>query len=267
MANHTNQTDMFSPYILTSRAKIIEEDPTNRFSIGEAFLVKNRNNTETVVVPESVLEIPPPPPPPSPPPQQVKAMPISRLEIKSEMKKSKTATLASSAAAHPSDQSPINSSNEAPSLQSEAIAELQPATASQTMDPAKYCKLCDISVTSEMHMRLHLAGAKHAKKLRQLGEPPYTEEPHTLSQCIQDEAISIRPKMKVHANVNTNTNANANGNPTDSVAAATSLIDYSVFRTPSGQYYCQVCDLSVTSEVTLSQHFASKRHLKTTKRK
>lgn len=231
--------------------------------------MKNSNNTETVVVPESVLETPPPPPPPSPPSQPVEAKPISRPEIKPETKKSKTTTLVSSAAAHPLDKSLINSSNETSLPQSEVILELQPATASQVLDPAKYCKLCDISVTSEMHMRLHLAGAKHAKKLRQLGEPPYSEEPHTISQCIQEESIPIRPKMKVQVNLNANThvNASANGNATDCASTTTPIIDYSVFRTPSGQYYCQVCDLSVTSEVTLSQHFASKRHLKTTKRK
>lgn len=238
------------------RAKIIEEDPTNRFSIGEAFLVKSKNNLETVVVPESVLETPPPPPPPTPlsPPQpqlENKSIPPSEI-LSAKDKLNKTA--------HSFDKS-LNILNEtAASLQSDVMSELQStATASQSVDPSKYCKLCDISVTSEMHMRLHLAGAKHAKKLRQLGEPPYTEEPpHTLSQCILDGSIQNRPKMK----------AITNGNATEhSVGATTPLIDYSVFRTPSGQYYCQVCDLSVTSEVTLSQHFASKRHLKTTKRK
>lgn len=250
---------IFIPIPLFYRAKIIEEDPTNRFSIGEAFLMKNKNNTETVVVPESVLETPPPPPPP---PQPIEADPISHLEIIPEKSKSKKSITVSSTPApvHSFDQM-LSNPREMSSLQSDVQAELQPATASQSVDPTKYCKLCDISVTSDMHMRLHLAGAKHAKKLRQLGEPPYTEEAHTLTQCILDESILNRPKMKANANVN------ANGNAGDSVATATPHIDYSVFRTPSGQYYCQVCDLSVTSEVTLSQHFASKRHLKTTKRK
>lgn len=112
-------------------------------------------------------------------------------------------------------------------------------------DLSKYCDVCDISVTSEMHMRLHLNGAKHAKKLRQLGEPPHTDGPDTLSQCIMNESTTTkRPKH----------------NPIGENMGNT---DFSVFRTPSGQYYCQVCDLSVTSEVTLSQHFNSKRHIRT----
>ena len=112
-------------------------------------------------------------------------------------------------------------------------------------------------------MRLHLAGAKHAKKLRQLGEPPYTEVPHTLSQCILEETTAKRPK---HINTVTATAVVASSAAVASDGGA-NAVDYSVFRTPSGQYYCQVCDLSVTSEVTLAQHFASKRHIKSVKRK
>lgn len=247
-------TTVFFCIFHTFRAKILEEDPTNRFSIGEAFLVQNKNNTETVIVPESVLETPPPPPPSSPPP----APKPSSLEATLECPKIE---IIAPSLAKPS----VNCSNEAPPPQTEKVLELQPVS-TQSLDPAKYCKLCDISVTSEMHMRLHLAGAKHAKKLRQLGEPPHTEEPHTISQCIQEDPISIR-LAKAAANVNAVKSVAAAAGAAPLAAIATSHIDYSVFRTPSGQYYCQVCDLSVTSEVTLSQHFASKRHLKTTKRK
>lgn len=221
--------------------KINEEDPTNRFSIGEAFLVKNKNNTETVIVPESVLKEPPPPPPP--------------LETISDMGNESKDIASSGSIAF--DKSPDNliekkpppppSSPQKPVID---VARSQPVIApSASIDPNKYCQICDISVTSEMHMRLHLAGAKHAKKLRQLGEAPYTEEPHTLSQCILDESTMMRSKSIAIE------------------SGTTSSIDFSVFRTPSGQYYCQVCDLSVSSEITLSQHFASKRHLKTTKKK
>lgn len=201
-------------------------------------------------MPESVLATPPPPPPPTP------SSPFEEITSQ-ENKPKRVIHSVSTAVASPLDK-PSNNTNETLSLQSDVMPS-QPVAASSSVDPSKYCKLCDISVTSEMHMRLHLAGAKHAKKLRQLGEPPYTEEPHTLSQCILDESILVRPKAKPIVNVNANV--------FDGGAATVPAIDYSVFRTPSGQYYCQVCDLSVTSEVTLSQHFASKRHLKTTKKK
>lgn len=102
--------------------------------------------------------------------------------------------------------------------------------------PGRYCEICDISVTSEVHMKLHLNGAKHAKKLRQLDAPPYAPITDTISQCLM---------------------ANSDGKHSSG-----SQIDYSVYRTPSGQYYCQVCNLTVTSEIMLKQHFGSKKHMK-----
>lgn len=239
-----------------NRSKHEEPDPTNRFYIGTPFLVKNDNDTETVVVPESVLKSPPPPPPPPP-----EDFPENPREIKPAK---------SVGAAEHSFKIKADDLMDAPfpptllvnDQMRDGASHLQIVNAS-TDESGKYCKLCDISVTSEMHMRLHLVGAKHAKKLRQLGEPPYADVPHTLSQCILEETTAKRPK-----HINTVT---ANAVVASSAAVASdggaNAVDYSVFRTPSGQYYCQMCDLSVTSEVTLAQHFASKRHIKSIKRK
>lgn len=104
---------------------------------------------------------------------------------------------------------------------------------------SKHCEICDVSVTSDVHMQLHLNGAKHAKKLRQLGAPPYTKATDTLSQCFMPNYEQPQPKKTGKG------------------------IDYSVYRTPSGQYYCLVCNITVTSEVLLDQHFGSKKHLRT----
>lgn len=186
-------------------------------------------------MPESVLKTPPPPPPPQPPTETFPDMTnepktdrntydsVDPFEVTADDLRETTAV-------------PIKSPQEG------EIAQLKNVS---SVDMSKYCKLCDISVTSEMHMRLHLTGAKHAKKLRQLALPPYSES-HTLSQCTVDESNPSKPI-----------------NASEMTALTTSVVDYSVFRTPSGQYYCQVCDLSVGSEITLSQHFASKRHMKT----
>lgn len=200
----------------------MEPDPTGRFRIGEAFL-KKVNNTETVIVPESVLNSPPPPPP---------------LEI--ESKTHNETEPHKSTANHLMTKSPPKlvhveqTKNVEPQIPKVGAADL-----------GKYCQICDISVPTEVHMRLHLAGAKHAKKLRNLCEVPLNEAPATISQCVMDDAKLKRPKQATECGGQ----------------------DYSVFRTPSGQYYCQVCDLSVKSEITLAQHFASKRHMTTAKRK
>ena len=38
------------------------------------------------------------------------------------------------------------------------------------------------------------------------------------------------------------------------------LHNFSLYRTPSGKYYCHLCNLSLQSELHLAQHFDSKRH-------
>lgn len=111
--------------------------------------------------------------------------------------------------------------------------------------PGRYCEICDISVTSEVHMKLHLNGAKHAKKLRQLDAPPYAPINDTISQCLMANG--------------------GNGNMAEPKTNDGS-IDFSVYRTPSGQYYCQVCNLTVSSEIMMKQHFGSKKHVKKIKK-
>lgn len=212
--------DSNNKWVRTS--KINEEDPTNRFSIGEAFLVKKENNTETVIVPESVLQKPPPPPPPIETFPEIKHEPLNQSGGSNSgnlFDLSSDDLIETQSLQSPSQllKSPVDVACEVAHIQTVKV----PAT-----DLSKYCEICDISVTSEMHMRLHLSGAKHAKKLRQLGEPPYTEAPHTISQCISDETPIPRPKSSI-------------------VGSGASAIDYSVFRTPSGSYYCQVCRLNL----------------------
>jgi Zinc-finger double-stranded RNA-binding len=41
--------------------------------------------------------------------------------------------------------------------------------------------------------------------------------------------------------------------------------DISIYRTPSGQFYCGTCDLTVVSENLMLQHLDSKKHIKTLK--
>lgn len=49
---------------------------------------------------------------------------------------------------------------------SEETTSTKPAVA---IDPNKYCEICNISVTSQPQMKLHLEGSKHAKKLKAMG--------------------------------------------------------------------------------------------------
>ena len=53
--------------------------------------------------------------------------------------------------------------------------------------------------------------------------------------------------------------------PTSPTISAVSQIkrpkrDFSMYRTPSGKYYCSCCNLTLNSEVQFAQHMESKKH-------
>ncbi|XP_044260946.1 zinc finger matrin-type protein 3-like isoform X2 [Tribolium madens] len=92
------------------------------------------------------------------------------------------------------------------------------------------CELCNITTTCQEQLESHYNGQKHRKKLKQ-------------------QAGDLAPV----------------GSPHDSILTSVLTADAgdcSVYRTPSGQYYCQTCDCSTNSEVQFKQHLHSKNHLK-----
>ncbi|KAF5284138.1 hypothetical protein FQR65_LT00138 [Abscondita terminalis] len=93
--------------------------------------------------------------------------------------------------------------------------------------PNLRCQLCNVSVTSEQQMMLHINGSRHKKKL-QVQEPMKSTDDTILSSLV------------------------------DNVAKT----DLSVFRTPTGFYYCNPCNLTLNSEIQFKQHLDSKRHKK-----
>ncbi|XP_043785951.1 zinc finger protein 346-like isoform X1 [Apis laboriosa] len=87
------------------------------------------------------------------------------------------------------------------------------------------CDLCGVSANRQDQLETHKRGARHLRMLRLNGLP--VPEPAT-----ESEAIPATPGP----------------------------IDYSIYRTPSGQYYCAPCNLSLNSESTFAQHVESKKH-------
>lgn len=41
--------------------------------------------------------------------------------------------------------------------------------------------------------------------------------------------------------------------------------DNSIYRTPSGSYYCKACNITLTNEIMFNQHLDSKKHIKQSK--
>lgn len=97
---------------------------------------------------------------------------------------------------------------------------------------SQQCKLCSVETTSYDQMVLHLKGTRHTKKLRALGEPPikdlFKNTPNTILESL-----------------------NETDNPSD----------VSMFRTPSGSYYCKSCNAALPDLARIRKHIASKAHL------
>lgn len=114
-----------------------------------------------------------------------------------------------------------------------AVSAALAITATVSDDDALQCKLCNIKVTSAAQLTGHFQGAKHLKKLKASADPDSQSGPVPASETVL-------------AAVNNTVTAN----------------DYSMFRTPSGSYYCNTCNMPMNNEVALAQHLSGKKHQK-----
>ncbi|EDW00456.1 GH11857 [Drosophila grimshawi] len=106
------------------------------------------------------------------------------------------------------------------------------------LDESLTCKICKISVTSASQIKMHLDGAKHQKNLRK--------------QNLEDDATT--PALC--------------GAPEHTLSTAAPVVtdvdgELSMYRTPSGSYYCKLCNKAMNHIFILQQHLQGKRHLKT----
>lgn len=82
------------------------------------------------------------------------------------------------------------------------------------------CDLCGISTNRPDQLEMHKRGAKHIKMLK-----------------LNSPGVSV-----------------------NSISSLPAAIDYSIHRTPSGQYYCATCNITLNSEMSFGQHIESKKH-------
>lgn len=101
------------------------------------------------------------------------------------------------------------------------------------------CKICKISVTSASQIKMHMDGAKHQKNLRK--------------QMMEDDS-----------------SGSASGSASSSQLEQQTMLatvdlnnDYLLYRTPSGSYYCKLCNKAMNHISILQQHLQGKKHLKT----
>ncbi|XP_054730557.1 zinc finger matrin-type protein 3-like [Anastrepha obliqua] len=115
-------------------------------------------------------------------------------------------------------------------------------TTSEVEPKSLYCDLCKVNATSKGQMTMHLQGVKHKKKMKALSLE------HFVTQTI--------PLPNVPATTNTEDTI------LESLKQSNPSTDLSMYRTPSGSYYCECCNISMCHIAALQQHLTGKRHLK-----
>ncbi|OCT80751.1 hypothetical protein XELAEV_18027565mg [Xenopus laevis] len=106
-----------------------------------------------------------------------------------------------------------------------------------------YCKLCDASFSSPVVAQAHYQGKNHAKRLR-LAETP--------ANCFMD---STECKRKTRKEGNEHKVMAMRRN-----ACARIPRDLAMCVTPSGQFYCSMCNAGASEELEFRQHLETKQH-------
>lgn len=145
--------------------------------------------------------------------------------------------------ANESSNSVINSPTQTP--EENAAAKPPKIPKMNEHDPNLFCAVCNVSATSALQMTMHLTGAKHQKKLKASG--------------VEITNTGHAPSSTTAANSNQNADNLLNSVINELKPDTT---DLSMYRTPSGQYYCQTCNLTITNLSSLQKHLEGKRHLK-----
>ncbi|EMP38401.1 Zinc finger matrin-type protein 3 [Chelonia mydas] len=122
-----------------------------------------------------------------------------------------------------------------------------------------YCKLCDASFSSPAVAQAHYQGKNHAKRLR-LAEAQSNSFPDT-SELGKRRARKEGNDYKMMQNRrNVYAVQNSTGPYFNPRSRQRIPRDLAMCVTPSGQYYCSMCNAGASEEMEFRQHLESKQH-------
>ncbi|XP_026481089.1 zinc finger protein 346-like [Ctenocephalides felis] len=214
-------------------------DKTGRFGIGTGFLPQNNPVTQPVAVNHPVVApqiyhpgvtapmIPPVVTPPEISVNSLCATASKLLEKAEELNTNRVSTLQEIASE--TEVEPVIIATPSASI-TELVAKEKKQKEELKVAEGLFCHTCHITVTSAEQMKSHQSGVKHLKRLR---------------QTTKEITYEVLP-----------------GSIPAKAPAVDNTINVCMFRTPSGNYYCKPCDLTVDSEYQFRSHLTSKRHKK-----
>ncbi|XP_028930183.1 zinc finger matrin-type protein 3 isoform X2 [Ornithorhynchus anatinus] len=122
-----------------------------------------------------------------------------------------------------------------------------------------YCKLCDASFSSPAVAQAHYQGKNHAKRLR-LAEAQSNSFPDP-SDVGKRRPRKEGNEYKMMQNRRTPYAVQNNAGPYFNPRSRQRIPrDLAMCVTPSGQFYCSMCNVGASEEVEFRQHLESKQH-------
>jgi len=137
---------------------------------------------------------------------------------------------------------PIN--EEIPEEPPNSLGAFNPQTPPDANSDKFFCDLCKVGAPSQSQIDMHLNGKNHKSKMKR-----------SMGGVLNNDLETIQKRVQLKDNILSAVSKNRS--PGNLVKRKP---DYSVYRTPSGQYYCAACNISLNSESQFSQHQVSKKH-------
>ncbi|KAM5163113.1 zinc finger matrin-type protein 3 [Mantella aurantiaca] len=121
-----------------------------------------------------------------------------------------------------------------------------------------YCKLCDASFSSPVVAQAHYQGKNHAKRLR-LAETPANSstDPAECKRRARKEGNEHKMMQNRRIVCSPQNNTGPYFNPRSRQRIPR---DLAMCVTPSGQFYCSMCNVGASEELEFRQHLETKQH-------
>ncbi|KAJ8278582.1 hypothetical protein GJAV_G00089140 [Gymnothorax javanicus] len=148
---------------------------------------------------------------------------------------------------------PPPAENAAPCKQTQAV--FKGASRVILATESDYCKLCDASFSSPTVAQAHYQGKNHAKRLR-LTEPQSVDSSESNHRRVRTEGAEFKLKTRKITHFPPNLpGPYYNPRPRQRIPR-----DLAMCVTPSGQYYCSMCNSGAGEEADFRLHLESKQH-------
>ncbi|XP_033763904.1 zinc finger matrin-type protein 3-like [Pecten maximus] len=119
------------------------------------------------------------------------------------------------------------------------------------------CKLCSVHVTCQEQLNAHLDGAKHKSKLKSQERGDWSNGPAGQGYRGRGKGIGFNGRPGYHS-------ASKRGYPfpgdETELGQPKRHRDFQNYRTPSGKFYCKVCNVTMSGDGQFAMHMDSKKH-------